>query len=63
MNKRKVRGVKSLVEYLKSMNCPIGETSLYKLIRTKEIPFNRPAPRVLLFDLDEIDEWLGGNHQ
>ena len=60
---RKVRGVKALVDYLKSMNCPIGETTLYTLLRTKQIPVCRPAPRILIFDLDEIDKWLSGVQQ
>ena len=57
---RKVRGVKALVEYLKSINCPMSEATLYRLVKREEIPFNRPAPRVLLFDLDKIDRWLDG---
>jgi len=57
---RKVRGVKELDKYLKSNNCPMSEATLYRLVKRNEIPFNRPAPRVLLFDLDDIDRWLGG---
>ncbi|MFJ7919706.1 helix-turn-helix transcriptional regulator [Lysinibacillus fusiformis] len=60
---RKVRGVKELDEYLKLNNCPMSEATLYRLVKRKEIPFNRPAPRVLLFDLDDIDKWLGGETQ
>lgn len=56
---RKVRGVGNLVEYLKSINCPLSEATLYRLVRTSDIPFSRPAPRVLIFDLNKIDEWLG----
>lgn len=58
---RKVRGVKALVDYLESINCPICQSTIYGLMRTDSIPFNRPAPRVLLFDLDDIDSWLGGD--
>lgn len=25
-----------------------------------EIPHHRPAPRIIIFDLDEIDNWLSG---
>ncbi|QPQ31013.1 MerR family transcriptional regulator [Lysinibacillus sp. JNUCC 51] len=57
---RKVRGVKALVDYLESISCPIGQSTIYSLMRTNRIPFSRPAPRVLLFDLDDIDSWLGG---
>lgn len=60
VNVRKVRGVKELDQYLKSVNCPMSEATLYRLVKRKEIPFNRPTPRVLLFDLDDIDLWLGG---
>lgn len=57
---RKIRGVKALVEYLKSINCPIGETTIYKLLRENSIPVVRPAERIIIFDLDEIDAWLSG---
>lgn len=57
---RKVRGVKALVDYLKSINCPIGQSTIYGLIRTNKIPYNRPTQGVLIFDLDDIDKWLGG---
>jgi len=57
---RKVRGVKALVEYLQFINCPMSEATLYRLVKRKEIPFNRPSPGVLLFDLDKIDRWLDG---
>ena len=57
---RKLRGVKPLCEYLASINCPISETTIYRLMRTKNIPFTKPSPRVILFDLDEIDKWLSG---
>ena len=60
MTLRIIRGVKKLVQYLISINCPISEATLYRLVRTKEIPFHRPTERVLLFDLNEIDKWLGG---
>lgn len=57
---RKIRGVKKLVEYLLLVNCPISEATIYRLVRTKNIPFHRPTERVLLFDLNEIDKWLSG---
>lgn len=57
---RKVRGVVALVEYLKSNNCPMSEATIYRLVKRNEIPFNRPSPGVLLFDLDKIDRWLDG---
>lgn len=57
---RKLRGVKPLCDYLESINCPMSESTIYRLMRTKEIPFTKPSTRVILFDLDKIDEWLGG---
>jgi len=57
---RKIRGVKALVEYLKLINCPIGETTIYKLLRENKIPVVKPAPRIIIFDLDDIDKWLSG---
>jgi len=55
---RNIRGVKALVEYLTSVNCFIGETTIYKLVQKNEIPYNRISSRVLIFNLDRIDEWL-----
>ncbi|MBO0961966.1 AlpA family phage regulatory protein [Neobacillus sp. MM2021_6] len=56
---RKVRGVKSVCDYLSSIQCPMSESTIFRLMRTNEVPFSRPAPRVVIFDLDEIDCWIG----
>lgn len=58
---RKVRGVKNLVEYLSSIQCPMSESTIYRLVKTKEIPFRRPSPQVIIFDLDAIDRWLSSD--
>lgn len=60
---RKVRGADNLASYLKSpeVNVPISSRTIFRLVRNSAIPFHRPAPRVLIFDLDEIDAWLGGD--
>lgn len=55
---RRVRTVKALLEYLSSINCPMSRSTVNKLIRQKEIPFIRISDRVLIFDLDAIDNWL-----
>lgn len=55
---RKVRGVKALSDYLKSINCDMSETTIYRLLQTKNIPHRRPSPGILIFDLDKIDRWL-----
>ena len=57
-NLRRVRGVDKLIIYLESVGCPIGKTTIYKLLKQKDIPCIRPSERVLLFDLDAIDGWL-----
>jgi excisionase family DNA binding protein len=56
--RRKVLGVKELVEYLASINYPYSKSTIYRLVRTKQIPFHRPTPQLIIFNLDEIDEWL-----
>ncbi|MGG0891658.1 helix-turn-helix transcriptional regulator [Cytobacillus horneckiae] len=45
-------------EYLKSINCDMSQSTIYRLLRTKEIPHKRPSPGILIFDLDAIDNWL-----
>lgn len=56
---RKVRGVKALVNYLELICCSMSESTIFRLMRTKDIPFSRPSARVVIFDLDDIDKWLG----
>ncbi|MGE7545028.1 hypothetical protein [Sporosarcina newyorkensis] len=60
---RKVRGVKALVEYLESIQCPMSESTIYRLVKVRKIPFRRPAPQVLIFDLDAIDHWLSSDFE
>lgn len=55
---RIVRGAKALSKYLASQNCPMSESTIYRLIRAKAIPFRRPSPNILIFDLNAIDHWL-----
>lgn len=55
---RKVRGYKAVIEYLTLINCPMSMSTVQRLVRTNEIPHSRPAPRVLIFNLDKIDQWL-----
>lgn len=56
--KRRVRGAKELSQYLESIDCPMSEATIFKLIKEKRIPHIRPSNRVLLFDLDSIDKWI-----
>ncbi len=55
---RLVRGAKALSDYLKSINCDMSESTIYRLIKQQMIPFKRPAPGILVFDLNAIDDWL-----
>lgn len=56
---RNVRGAKALSEYLESIGTPISESTIFSLLRKNRIPHRRPSPRILIFNLDQIDEWLG----
>lgn len=60
---RRVRGAKALVEYLTSIQCPMSESTIYRLIRSQSIPFRRPSPQVLIFDLNAIDHWLSPDYE
>ena len=60
---RKVRGVKAVAEYLNEIQCPLSESSIYRLVKTGGIPFKRITPQVLIFDLDKIDKWLGSEDE
>lgn len=55
---RLVRGAESLENYLKEINCRISKSTIYRLVNQKNIPFKRPAPGILIFDLNAIDKWL-----
>ncbi|BAM46318.1 hypothetical protein [Amphibacillus xylanus] len=55
---RLVRGAKALSEYLKNINCDMSEATIYRLVKQQNIPFKRPAPGILIFDLNAIDKWL-----
>lgn len=60
---RRTRGVKNLVEYLGEEGCPMSEATIYRLIRVGKIPFRRPSPQVLIFDLNAIDDWLSPEYE
>lgn len=55
---RKIRTIGRLIEYLEANDCPISRSTIQRLIRTKEIPHTRISSQILIFDLDEIDDWL-----
>ena len=55
---RKAQGVKSLIEYLDSVNYPITEELVNELILKREIPHNKPISSIIMFDLDHIDWWV-----
>ncbi|WP_113868439.1 helix-turn-helix transcriptional regulator [Paraliobacillus ryukyuensis] len=56
---RNVRGAKALSRYLDTQGVPISESTIFSLLRQGKIPHQRPSPRILVFNLDAIDEWLG----
>lgn len=58
MDMRLVRGAKALSTYLKSINCGMSESTIYRLVKQNNIPFKRPAPGILIFDLNAVDSWL-----
>lgn len=60
---RMVRGAKALVEYLESIQCPLSESTIYRLVKVRKIPFRRPSPQVLIFDLNAIDRWLSADYE
>ena len=58
MQLRLVRGAKALSEYLSEIGAPMSEATIYRLINQDNIPYKRPAPGILIFDLNAIDKWL-----
>lgn len=55
---RLVRGANNLVDYLASINCEMSASTIYRLVKQDSIPYRRPAPGILIFDLNAIDRWL-----
>lgn len=55
---RKIRGYEKLINYLASIGCPMSLSTIQRLVRQNDIPYSRPAPRVIIFDLNKIDEWI-----
>lgn len=55
---RNVRGAKALSEYLNKIGAPMSESTIFSLLRQGKIPHQRPSPRILIFNLDAIDNWL-----
>lgn len=55
---RKINGVKSLINYLESVNFPLEEENVHELILKREIPHNNPIGNTIIFDLNHIDWWI-----
>lgn len=53
-----IRGIDALADHLKEQGVPISRTTIFTLLKQKRIPHRRPAPRIVLFDLDRIEDWL-----
>lgn len=60
---RNVRGAKALSDYLKSIGAPMSESTIFNLLKKNKIPYSRPSPRILIFNLDEIDKWIIGTNK
>lgn len=60
MQPRMIRGVKELVDYLAKQNIEMSESTIYRLKRHNEIPYQQITPRISVFDLNKIDDWLTG---
>jgi len=50
---------KSTFGILEIIGIPMSESTIFALLRQNKIPHQRPSPRILVFNLDKIDEWLG----
>jgi len=55
---RKAVGIQSLVAYLQSVNYPLSEETVQKLIAAKRIPHQRLLGKTIIFNLDYIDSWI-----
>lgn len=55
---RNVRGAKALSTYMESIGVPMSESTIFSLLRQNKIPHRRPSSRILVFNLDVIDQWL-----
>lgn len=55
---RKVQGIKSLMDYLASVDYPLSEETLNNLILKKELPHSVPIRNMIIFDLSHIDWWI-----
>jgi len=60
-NMRNVRGAKALSNYLHSIGVPMSESTIFSLLRQNKIPHKKPSPRILIFNLNDIDDWLNQN--
>lgn len=58
---RNVRGAKALSEYMESIGAPMSESTIFTLLRQNKIPHQRPSNRILIFNLDVIDDWIKGD--
>lgn len=55
---RKVQGIKSLMDYLASVDYPLSEETLNNLILKRELPHSVPIRNMIIFDLSHIDWWI-----
>ena len=55
---RKVQGIKSLMDYLASVDYPLSEETLNDLILKRDLPHSIPIRNMIIFDLSHIDWWI-----
>lgn len=55
---RKVQGIKSLMDYLDSVDYPLSEETLNDLILKRNLPHSIPIRNMIIFDLSHIDWWI-----
>lgn len=55
---RKIQGIKSLMDYLNSVDYPLSEETLNELILKRDLPHTVPIRNMIIFDLSHIDWWI-----
>lgn len=55
---RKVQGIKSLIDYLDSVDYPLSEETVMELIEKRNLPHSIPIKNIIIFDLAHIDWWI-----
>lgn len=54
----KIQGVKSLLEYLESVDYPLSENQLHEFLARRKIPHKKSYGDTVFFDSAHIDWWI-----